>query len=311
MGHRRGTGGAVIGGMRRELLLILGALAAASVACGGRAEDGVDLGLQPLNASCAATDADVPAGGWICGESRTVECAGPSGTDVGDIYVVESQVAPGSMLCGGGDAVEINDAGPYDPGTHDLVLTRVDAAGTRTELCSSELTVQDTLPPEVQLREVQLWPPNHKYRTVTPADCVEVQDRCDDDLDVVFMWASSDEPEDGLGDGHHAPDIVELTCDSVQLRAERSGNENGRVYKLGFRVTDDAGNQSEGVCVVQVVHDQRGAAAVDDGEDHRVSLAADACGGSSNGGGGSGGSGSGGGGSGGSGTGSPVPPGGL
>lgn len=306
--------------MRFQHVLLLGTLTTVGLACGGQPED-VDQGQQALMASCAETDADVPAGAWVCGESRTVECTSASGTEVDDIYVVADDVAPNSMLCGGGDSIEVSDPGPYAPGIHDIIVTRVDAAGAATDLCTSELHVQDTLPPEITMSTPMLWPPNHKFHTLVPSDCVQVEDACDADPDVVFTWASSDEPDEGLGDGNHEPDIMDLTCDSVQLRAERSGNLDGRVYKLGIRVTDHDGNQTEGVCVVMVTHDQRGTPAVDSGEDHRIELAADAC---SGGNGGSGGSGSGTGtgtsdpANGGTGTGGsdggdtgPIPPGGL
>ena len=63
----------------------------------------------------------------------------------------------------------------------------------------------------------------------------------------------------------------------MRLRAERQGGSNGRVYRLGYRVTDDDGNEVDGECVVTVAHDRGGAAAIDDGDDDGVALAADAC----------------------------------
>ena len=48
----------------------------------------------------------------------------------------------------------------------------------------------------------------------------------------------------------------------MQLRSERQGPKDGRVYKLGVRVVDGSGNASEGVCTVVVDRDQRAACSV-------------------------------------------------
>jgi hypothetical protein len=56
---------------------------------------------------------------------------------------------------------------------------------------------------------------------------------------------TSDEPDDiaGGGDGNTIHDIVIASnCKSVQLRAERDGNGNGRVYTITFKVRDASGN---------------------------------------------------------------------
>jgi hypothetical protein len=54
---------------------------------------------------------------------------------------------------------------------------------------------------------------------------------------------TSDEAEDGNGDGSTLNDIVIAgDCKSAQLRAERSVSGNGRVYVITFKVQDSAGN---------------------------------------------------------------------
>jgi hypothetical protein len=83
---------------------------------------------------------------------------------------------------------------------------------------------------------------------------------------------TSDEPEDaaGAGDGHTTNDIViAANCKSVQLRAERKNNGNGRVYTITFKVTDASGNVSMASAKVTVPHSQNGLA-VDDGPSYTV-----------------------------------------
>jgi hypothetical protein len=126
--------------------------------------------------------------------------------------------------------------------------------------------------PVLTPRNIQLWPPNHKFHTVAVEDCVSVVDACEPNLHAEFIWASSDEPVDDLGDGHFAPDILFDSCHRVQVRSERQGPKSGRVYKLGVRVVDGAGNAVESQCSIIVDHDQRGVVGADDGESYRIVL---------------------------------------
>jgi hypothetical protein len=98
-------------------------------------------------------------------------------------------------------------------------------------------------------KTLTLWTPTHQYQTVKVADLIaSASDACDagvDRNDVVISQVTSDEPDDipSGGDGNTVNDIViAADCKSVQLRAERNGSGNGRVYTITFRVRDNAGN---------------------------------------------------------------------
>ncbi len=121
---------------------------------------------------------------------------------------------------------------------------------------------------------LKLWPPNHKFHDIKVEDCFSVADACQPNVKAEFVWASSDEPVDSIGDGHHAPDIQvsSSSCRVIALRAERQGPKEGRVYKLGVRAVDAAGNVAEGVCSVIVDHDQRGVTGADSGESYRITF---------------------------------------
>jgi len=71
----------------------------------------------------------------------------------------------------------------------------------------------------------------------------------------LIVSGTSNEPENGLGDGDTAPDIA-ISGGSVQLRAERSGTGSGRLYTLTATVTDVAGNSATATASVTVPHDQ-------------------------------------------------------
>jgi hypothetical protein len=98
-------------------------------------------------------------------------------------------------------------------------------------------------------------------------------DACDpsvDRNDVVIAQVTSDETENGNGDGNTFKDIVIASdCKSVQLRAERNGSGNGRVYSIIFLVRDTAGNTTTATATVTVPKNP-GTAAVNDGPHYTV-----------------------------------------
>lgn len=221
-----------------------------------------------LEAACARSLEALGPDDWICDESRTVECEARYTEVDTQLHYVADGDCPAEL--------KIDDPGPYEVGTHLISLYDPDST-TGEALCTSKLIVIDEQPPRGRDAELSLWPPNHKLHRIEAEDCVVIEDNCDRDVEVHFQWASSDESENARGDGNTEQDIVNLDCDSVQLRAERAGPNNGRVYKLGWIAKDEHGNQTEGVCTVVVPHDRSGRSAVDDGEAHRVELPEGRC----------------------------------
>jgi hypothetical protein len=162
-------------------------------------------------------------------------------------------------------------------GTYTITYTATDGARTTTKTRS--VAVVDTIPPVITLKTtpITFWPPNHKYQTVNVTSLVQsVSDSCGGNLgigSVVISQVTSDEAENDDGDGNTTNDIViAADCKSVQLRAERSGSGNGRVYSITVRVKDAAGNAGTAVFKVTVPKSQgNGGAAVDSGPHYTVS----------------------------------------
>ncbi|MCZ6481581.1 MAG: hypothetical protein O6929_14460, partial [candidate division NC10 bacterium] len=78
---------------------------------------------------------------------------------------------------------------------------------------------------------------------------------------------TQDESVNGGGDGDSSPDAVMQygdLADSVLIRAERSGNGNGRVYLVTFEA-DDGYEICTGSVTITVPHSKKGTA-VDDGQ---------------------------------------------
>src|SRR6185503_19848410 len=113
-------------------------------------------------------------------------------------------------------------------GSYTLRYNATDPSGN-TNMTSRMVNVNDTIPPVIKVKgPIVLAPPDHKYDTFTIADFVKsVTDSCTTGIgiaDVVITKVSSDEPEDGIGDGKTLMDIV-IGSDrrSTKLRVERSG----------------------------------------------------------------------------------------
>jgi hypothetical protein len=202
---------------------------------------------------------DMPADAWRCNSARTFECD----TAGAELFVTARNGDCGIF------SPSLGGANTFDrPGRYTLqVEARRNAGQPREPWCEATLTIVDTKPPvaEVRTPAPSLWPPNHKWKRITPADCIEVRDRCDPDVALSFTWASSDEVANGKGDGNTDVDIRFDGCGAVELRSERAGSGDGRVYTLGWRAEDASGNVTEGRCIVGVPHDQSGQSAVDSG----------------------------------------------
>jgi hypothetical protein len=95
-----------------------------------------------------------------------------------------------------------------------------------------------------------LWPPNHKMKTVT------ISYNSADNFPGVScrLSVSSSEPVTSKGD-NTSPDWVVMNSNSVQLRAERLGSGNGRIYTITVTCTDLQGNSTSRTTTVAVQHD--------------------------------------------------------
>ena len=159
----------------------------------------------------------------------------------------------------------------FDVGTTEVSCSATDI-GENTVSTWLTVTVDDIEPPVITgiTEPKSIWPPNHKYWTFTIEDFVHsVSDNCTEmSMDEVkIIRVTSDEVDDasGLGDGSTNNDIV-IAADgkSVQLRQERQGSANGRVYTIYVEASDDSSNTSSVPFQVHVVDDRKGHA-VDSG----------------------------------------------
>jgi hypothetical protein len=149
-----------------------------------------------------------------------------------------------------------NDAPSAFPlGDTTVTWTAIDASGN-VATAEQTVTVVDTTAPTltVSVSPSLLWPPDHKL--VDIAVTVDAADNCDPSPTVVLDSATSNVPDNGLGDGDTTGDIQGAdvgTADfALQVRAERSGKGDGRVYTIVYSATDASGNVTTASATVTV-----------------------------------------------------------
>ena len=173
----------------------------------------------------------------------------------------------GSPVGGNSPNVTI-PTGSLSTGNHTVQVTTTGACGNAVQ--TATLTVGGTPQITFHTTTTSAWPPNHKYQTFNVSDFVaSASSTCDpgvDINDVVIQKVTSDEPENSPGaDGNTMNDIaISGDCKSVDLRAERDSNLNGRVYTITFKVTDSFGNSTTATVTVTVPINN-GGGAVDNG----------------------------------------------
>jgi alpha-tubulin suppressor-like RCC1 family protein len=111
------------------------------------------------------------------------------------------------------------------------------------ETVTTSVTVTDTIPPvisRVTPSQSSLWPANHQMVPITLS--VAATDNLGSAPVCTITGITSNEPQNGLGDGDTPNDWLITGPLSAQLRAERAGNGSGRIYTVTVRCVDLAGN---------------------------------------------------------------------
>jgi hypothetical protein len=136
-------------------------------------------------------------------------------------------------------------------GTYDLTFTVTDADGDSGQ-DSVRVTVLNRAPgcSAAAASPALLWPPNNKF---VPVSIGGVADADGDPLTLAVTAIRQDEP---VGKGNKAPDGKGVGTATAELRAEKLGNGDGRVYHVYFTASDGHGGACTGEVRVSVPHDQ-------------------------------------------------------
>ena len=195
----------------------------------------------------------------------------------GECDVTVSTIPTATDNCAGVLSATTSDPLYYDQqGTYTVTWSYDDGNGN-VSTQTQTVVVDDITAPVITAtaNPITLWPPNHKYHTVNVSECfTSISDNCASlsNSDVTIVKVTSDEEEDanGGGDGNTTNDMVIASdCKSVDLRKERQGNGNGRVYTIHMELDDGNGNTGTATYQVHVPKSKNGTA-VDDGAVYEV-----------------------------------------
>lgn len=193
----------------------------------------------------------------LCPAPVVVECTGNNGIAKDDADLAAFFAgASATDLCDP-SVVPVDNAPAHIPlGVNPIMFSATDGSGN-TGSCSANINVVDTTPPTISvvLSPTTVFPaPNHKMFEVTAT--VVAEDVCDPNAAVTLTSITSNEPDNGLGDGDFPNDIqgAEIgTADfSFFLRSERSGRGDGRIYTVTYTATDGSGNASSASATVTI-----------------------------------------------------------
>ncbi len=185
-----------------------------------------------------------PPGGWVCPvNGNVITCSGSSLQGGGTASITIAA----ALDCQLANAAKLTNQAVVTAATFDPDVTNNSAA-----------FVSDVLNPApvVSVKGAQpamLWPVNHKM--VTVAVDYDTTDNCG--VPVCSLSVSSNEPVNATGDGNTAEDWKVVDDHHVQLRAERSGNQSGRVYTIRVSCADGKGNTGTQTTQVTVPKSQK------------------------------------------------------
>ena len=197
-----------------------------------------------------------------CRFSAVIHCSSPtapgSATTCTASFACSTIATCVDSQTGAAGTVSCDSGGPFGFGTSSVTVQCTDSHGTVSTSCPVNVT--DVTPPSISIDPVPnlLWPPNHHMVQVDAH--VSTSDNCGPAA-ITLTSATSDEPDDGPGDGTTVGDVQAATGTNatvLSLRAEREGPGDGRVYTIVYTATDAGGNQVSATSTIDVPHDLGG-----------------------------------------------------
>lgn len=133
------------------------------------------------------------------------------------------------------------------------------------------IVIADTQPPAITagLATAVLWPPNHELVDVG----LTLSTTDNSSAVTTQLTVYSDEDDLMRGSGNHSPDSKYAAPATLRLRAERSGNDDGRIYLVLITARDAAANTSRR-CLTAIVPKSQSASKIQSVIDRAQAVAA-------------------------------------
>lgn len=217
-----------------------------------------DIGACPADADEVAVQVrDTTDPTIVCPAPIQVECAATGGTPATDPQLAAFlSGATATDVCDATLGINNNAPALFPVGVSTPVQFSTQDDSFNSIACSANVTVVDTTAPVIGTVTASpnvLGPVNHKMTAVSVT--VDVSDVCDASASCIIDQVTSDEAINGPGDGSTLPDYVITGALTVDLRAERDGGGDGRVYTISVKCTDAFNNSTTKTVNVFVPHD--------------------------------------------------------
>jgi hypothetical protein len=147
----------------------------------------------------------------------------------------------------------------FGPGVTPVTCTATDASGNTSAAQTFTVTVVTNHPPvctAVAASPSTLWSPNHQFERISFGGATDADGNS---LTYTVIQVRQDEALVGEGSGNFSPD-ARMAAGALELRSERAGQGDGRVYTVSLNVNDGHGGSCTGTATVTVPHDQTHAA---------------------------------------------------
>jgi hypothetical protein len=200
------------------------------------------------------------------GSTFRVDTTGLFPNTVFKVFLGDVMVATGTTDGEGSCSAEIRMDPNAPPGPRLITVGNVGTALT-ADTVVDVLPLTFALPPLCPTGvSMSFWPPNHQYAPVDIESASGVTDPNGLPFTVRVTSITQDEPVIGRVAGSSPCDGRGVGTGTAEVRVERLGSGDGRVYHVHYVATNSADMSCSGMILVSVPHSQDGATAVDGGE---------------------------------------------
>lgn len=180
---------------------------------------------------------------------------GHSGFAVDQLFQIKTEPTGAGTKPGIGTLVQTVAALVFAFNSHNLYFSDLHGAGAAQFQMAVTYTYQPNRPPAcapAAPSAPEFWKPDGRFE---PINVLGVTDPDGDPVAITITEIWQDEPTDSQGDGLTTPDALGVGTSTAQVRVERAGTSDGRVYHIGFNAEDGRGGICSGTVLVSVPHD--------------------------------------------------------